>query len=186
MPGGRAPSDGRVPAPVDPPRASAHRRAGSSRAAAVRIVLALGLLAAMASASAHSHLAASTPSDGSTVGEAPTRVELTFTEPVQVAYSLFEALPLPVPDRSGETPSQRDKRVHELASQLSDRALAGKADSKARVDTGVTPAKGATEKVSVALRQHLPPGYYVLVWRVLSEDGHVTHGVVVFRSRSGS
>jgi len=146
----------------------------------------LACLAGLASASAHSHLSASTPADGTTVTAAPIAVELDFTEPVQAAYSLFEALPLPVPFAAGETAPQLSARVHDLASQLSDEVLAKKVDAKTRVDTGVAPSRGTTDTVDVKLQDGLQAGYYVIVWRVLSEDGHVTHGVVVFRVRPGT
>lgn len=150
-----------------------------------RTALILALLAGLASASAHSHLSASSPADGSTVTTAPATVELDFTEPVQVRYSVFDALPLPVPFKAGETPSELSKRVQTLASQLSDKALSNKVDAGLRVDTGVSPAKGATDKVALNLESGLKPGYYVVVWRVLSQDGHVTHGAVVFDYQPG-
>lgn len=153
---------------------------------AVRSLLVLACLLGLASASAQSHLTASTPASGSILVRAPSRVELRFSEPVVIGSSTFLALPLPVPYKAGETPAALGKRVRALASRLSAKLLANEADRSLRVDRGTSPSKGTTDTVAVNLKPGLQAGYYVVIWQVRSAAGHVTHGALVFDVQPGA
>ena len=53
--------------------------------------------------------------------------------------------------------------------------------SGARVDTAVVRhPHGAGDRVAVALRDHLPLGSYLVLWRVVSVDSHPVHGSFTF------
>lgn len=53
-------------------------------------------------------------------------------------------------------------------------------DAGARADTGVTPAAGQSETVTVRLEDDLEPGAYAVMWRVLSVDSHAIEGFLTF------
>lgn len=149
----------------------------------VPVVLALSLAVP---AFAHAHLTASTPVDGAVLDTAPSSVALSFTEAVQKRFSLFAVVPLEVPPVAGESAKEHSQRTYGLAAQLADdvMAVAGKVDG--RVDTGLADASGASKDVTITLRDKLPAGTYVVVWRVLSVDTHVSQGIVVFTVGSGN
>lgn len=151
----------------------------------VRGLLALLVLSFAVPAWAHAHLTASTPADGAVLGSAPASLQLGFTEPVQKRFSLFVVLPLKVPAKAGEGAHEHSLRVHALAAQLADKVMADKGKAKGRVDTGLAHPGGAAKQVTVELAKNLGAGTYVLVWRALSVDTHVTHGFVVFTVASG-
>lgn len=152
-------------------------------------VLVWSLLAAFAAslpitASAHAYLKSSTPADGASVATAPAQIVLNFTEGVEKNFSLFAVLPLSVPGKAGESAQQRSRRVHALAAQLADQVMAKKRGSlKGRVDTGLEHRKRQDQTVTIDLKENIPAGTYVLVWRAMAVDTHVTHGIVVFTVR---
>ncbi len=151
----------------------------------LRWLLAFLALSLAVPAWAHSHLTASAPADGAVLGSAPASLQLAFTEAVQKRFSLFVVLPLSVPAKAGESAHDRSLRVHALAAQLADGVMANKGKGKGRVDTGLAHPAGAAKNVTIELAKNLSPGTYVLVWRALSVDTHVTHGIVVFTVASG-
>jgi hypothetical protein len=155
------------------------------RASSVRWIVAFMLLSLSVPAWAHAHLTASTPADGAVVRSPPASLQLDFTEAVQKRFSLFVVLPLSVPVEAGESAHDRSLRVHALAAQLADTVMADKGAVKGRVDTGLARPGGAAKQVTIELARDLSPGTYVLVWRALSVDTHVTHGIVVFTVASG-
>ena len=151
----------------------------------VRWFLAFLALSLSAPAWAHAHLSVSTPADGAVLASAPASLQLDFTEAVQKRFSLFVVLPLKVPSKAGESAHDRSLRVHALAAQLADKVMADGGKAKGRVDTGLAHPGGAAKQVTVELAKDLAAGTYVLVWRALSVDTHVTHGIVVFTVASG-
>ncbi|HEY8497800.1 MAG TPA: copper resistance CopC family protein [Limnochordales bacterium] len=138
------------------------------------VVLAMGIVSA--SARAHSELARSLPADGERVAEAPQAVELVFTEPVEVALSVFKVYPLSSPPEALDDPP----RLAELARQLVAQVLDRRDDRDRRVDAEVQADQATTARVRLALRPDLQPGAYVVMWRVLSLDTHVSQGFTTF------
>lgn len=137
-------------------------------------------------ASAHAYLSTSTPADGAALSSAPTQIVLHYTEAVQKNFSLFAVLPVMVPAKRGESARQHSQRVHALAAQVADNVMAEKKGSlKGRVDTGLEQPDARSKSVTVNLEKNLPAGTYVVVWRAMSVDTHVTHGIVVFTVGSG-
>lgn len=156
---------------------------GPRLARLVPVLLALSLAVP---AFAHAHLTASTPADGEVLGSAPATVTLTFTEAVQARFSLFVVVPLAVPPVANESAKEHSQRTYGLAAQLADSVMAAGGKVDGRVDAGLASPSGASKDVVIALRDGLPAGTYVVVWRVLSIDSHVTQGIVVFTVATGN
>lgn len=139
----------------------------------------LSLLLGVGSALAHAELKSVSPERDAVLGEAPGEVVLEFTEPAEVRFSTFKVYALDADvDLSAENATQR---LNGLAGQLVGEVLTTREDTGARVDTGVTPAGGQSESVTLALPEELPAGPYVVMWRVLSVDTHTTQGFYVFQ-----
>lgn len=152
----------------------------------VRSLVVVAVAGLFVTASAHAYLKSSTPADGAVLSTAPEQVVLTYTEKVQKNFSLFAVLPLQVPGKAGESAHQHSQRVHALAAQLADQVMAKKKGSlKDRVDAGLAQPKANGKTVGVNLKKGLAAGTYVLVWRAMSVDSHVTHGIVVFTVQPG-
>lgn len=131
---------------------------------------------------AHAELASSEPSDRTVLAEAPTGARLSFTEPVEVPFSLFKVYRLEAELPGDLTAlSERDwQRLSGLAGSLVSEVLTQRGDEEARSDEGVTNSERRSAEVTLALKEDLEPGTYVLMWRVLSIDSHITQGFVTF------
>lgn len=162
-------------------------RAFRRRLALVFLVLALPT----AAASAHAQLESSAPQKDATLDVAPTQVTLHFTERVQTPFSIFKVYALG-PDQASSEAGQVDApplagsealRINALAGELVNDVLMKRddKDADARVDAGLGDTPSTSPDVTISLRPDLPPGDYVVMWRVLSEDTHTTQGYVVFR-----
>lgn len=84
------------------------------------------------------------------------------------------------------TPAASDPewlRLSGLAGALVSEVLDAKEDGPARVDLG-TQETGESRTVTLALPEELEPGVYVVMWKVLSVDGHVSQGYYLFRVAS--
>ena len=101
---------------------------------------------------AHARLVRANPPDKAVLTEAPARVELWFNELLDQGFHSLEVIP---------------------AAQLKAKERTNYAEGKPVID-----AQDRT-RVSVALKP-LPPGDYVIEWRVLSRDGHSAPGRLKF------
>lgn len=124
-------------------------------------------------AGAHAYLDSSFPQENATTGAEFSEVILRFTEPVEVPFSTFKVYPLAVDE---EDPL----RLRAAASALVQQVLNLRNDAAQRVDKGVTTKARISAEVTIALQEELPPGHYVVMWRVLSIDTHTTQGFLVF------
>jgi methionine-rich copper-binding protein CopC len=145
-----------------------------------RVMLPVALLAALTivgTASAHAELESASPAEGETVTSLPAEVVLTFTEPVEVRFSLLKVYPLDAEvDMSEENAQQR---LNGLAGQLVSEVLEVQGDDEARADTGVSTTE-RTAEVVLPLKDTLEPGPYVVMWRVISADTHPVEGFYTF------
>lgn len=134
-------------------------------------------LALVASASAHAELRASQPEAMAAVAEAPDTIHLTFTEGVEVDFSIFKVVRLDAEvDLAAD---DAELRLNGLASALIGPHLAGNGDAEA--EALVEAVAGATfPEVELRVVEPLAPGHYVVMWRALSEDTHVVTGHFVF------
>ncbi|MEF2277595.1 copper resistance CopC family protein [Deinococcus sp. YIM 134068] len=129
-------------------------------------LLPLLLALILGSALAHTEVTSVTPKSGTAV-PAPNAVTLTFSEPVDLRFSTLKVVPLP----TGED-----------AAALAGAVLARRDDAPQRADTSPR-LTGRAARVQLPLRPGLTPGSYLVVWRLLSEDGHPVRGHSVFRVR---
>ncbi len=136
------------------------------------------VLCAAGAAAAHAYLERSVPEEGARLDRAPRVVRLVFTEPVELRFSLFRVY------RLEATPDAPIARLNALAVELFNKALQGRNVEDLRVDQGITNQERATRNVVIRLKPDLRPGPYVVVWRVLSVDGHTTRGFFVFVVRT--
>lgn len=124
------------------------------------------LLLALGAAQAHTEVTGTTPAANARV-RAPDRVVLNFSEPINLRFSTFKVLPLPAgADAAGAAAA----------------ALARKTGAAPRADTA-SPLSGLAARVTLPLRPDLRPGAYLIVWRLLSDDGHPVSGHSVFHVR---
>ncbi|WP_261663808.1 copper resistance CopC family protein [Deinococcus sp. Marseille-Q6407] len=128
----------------------------------------LALLAALGLplAGAHTSITGMQPAANSVVS-APASVTLRFDEPVNLRYSIFKVYPLP----AGQS-----------AAELTRRVITARGDEAARADR-YQPRSGHSQGVTVPLKAGLKPGQYVMMWRLMSADGHPVTGQSVFRVR---
>ena len=139
----------------------------------VRTLLCALALAALGGALAHAYLESSSPAGLSTVTAPLEKLELTFSEPIEISFSTFKLYPLALEPHWG---------VRELA--LAARELM-RERLDARNDAGdveiTVQADGRTTRhVTLELTEALPAGSYVVMWRVLSIDTHTTQDFLVF------
>jgi methionine-rich copper-binding protein CopC len=138
----------------------------------------LAVLAFTSAAAAHALLESSVPADGSILREAPTAIRLVFSAPIDPRFSIFKIYPVPVSARGDERSMRRAAAV--LVSALIDR----RGHEPARVDEGVSAAGRTTREVGIRLRADARPGVYVVMWKVLSIDSHVSQDYMLFVVRS--
>lgn len=147
----------------------------TARALTVVLAVVLAAGAALISPSdawAHAFLDESVPARDAVVEVLPDTVKLVFTEPVEVRASIFKVYPL--------TPDEDPLRLRAQAARLVDEVLQVRGDENRRADDGLVPAGRESAEIQIVLPDDLPPGPYVVMWRVLSVDTHITWGHYVF------
>jgi methionine-rich copper-binding protein CopC len=126
---------------------------------------------------AHSYLKTSTPAENETVTRLE-NIELTFTENVQVPFSFFKVYKLA--DTGNLSDEKERLRLNGQAGLLINDVLTKTDDEAARADAGITTSENQTNVITLALKEDLSAGIYVVMWRVLSVDTHTTQGSFLF------
>ena len=140
--------------------------------------LVLALLPLLGTAGAHAYLAATEPAADAVLEAAPAEVKLIFSEAVEVAFSLLKVYRL---DTDVDLTAENARlRLNGLAALLVNRELASNEPSDNRVDVAISPERGTSAEIVLTLKGELPPGHYVVMWRVLSVDTHVLQDHYVF------
>lgn len=149
------------------------------------LVTLVGVLVPARIASGHAFLASSNPEAGATLTELPAAIKLTYSEPVEVGASIFKVYPLTLAD---DSPAAADEAVGAAAAaeRLVDEVLQLRRDEDARADAGVLTTEREAAIVELALKDDLSPGTYVVMWRVLSIDTHITWEHFVFTYASAA
>lgn len=150
---------------------------------------------------AHSELTGSEPAAWASLSAAPSEIVLNFSEPVEVAFSIFKVYRLDT-DTTLTPPASPDESAHEhaaapaarspeqlrlngLAAALVSDVLQTEGDEEARVDRGILES-GQSDRVTLSLREGLEPGTYVVMWRALSVDTHTIQGYYLFELKPGN
>lgn len=144
----------------------------------VSFIPALLLALSLSLAAAHAELATIEPKKDAVVS-APETVTLVFTEAAVTAFSLFKVYPLPPVTDVPEGTDQLLAR-NAVAGELVSEVLQKRDDADERADQGLLTTEAESAEVVLALKEHLMPGDYVIMWRVLSVDTHTTSGYSIF------
>lgn len=119
---------------------------------------------------AHAGLEASNPADGAIIS-APQEIVLTFVEPIETMFSVFELHTLDVATDAD----------HELRASAANAAMAQvfnmNATSLRNIDML---SSGQSTTVTLSLPESLEPGSYALMWRILSTDSHSSQDFITF------
>lgn len=124
-------------------------------------------------ARAHAFLNASTPTADGTVAAPLKEIKLTYSEPVEIRLSIFKVYKIDA------APGADLRTLRAAADALVAENLIRRGDEAARSDAGVANTTLDASDIVLRLKQ-LGPGAYVVMWRVLSVDSHVTRGSFVF------
>ena len=119
---------------------------------------------------AHTQITSMEPAAGSTAS-APKQVILRFNEPVNLRYSIFKVYPMP----AGQTGNR-------AANSLARQVIRQRGDEAARADL-YQPKNSHSAGVSLPLKAGLNSGEYVVMWQLLSADGHPVSGQATFKVR---
>lgn len=106
----------------------------------------------------------------------PSETHLTFTEPIEIKLSTFKVYP---PNLSKAALSERTQ-LGALGGQLYAQVLSAKGNEAKRADIGVKTLGQSNNQIRIGLRDGLNPGAYVVMWRVLSVDTHITQDFFIF------
>ena len=134
-------------------------------------LLAVALLVP-AAAWAHAYPTSVDPPADAQLERSPDRVEVRMSEPVELRFSRFAVVAMADPPRD---PVALRTAARELAAAV----LEGRSEAP-RADEGVVTAEARSDVIELALRPDLAAGTYVVLWRVLSIDGHVSQDVSWF------
>lgn len=151
----------------------------------VTVVVAMAVTAPSV-AWAHAYLDQASPDRDTVVTGPLSTVELSFTEPVEVPFSIFKVYRLPddgSPSADDLANLSEDQWLdfRARASALVSQSLQLRGDEADRADQGLveTPFR-PSDTISIQLGDRLDPGIYVVMWRVLSIDTHTTQGFYIF------
>lgn len=126
-----------------------------------------------ATSSAHTAITQLSPAHNAVVS-APKSVTLVFSESVDLHFCTFKVYPLAV--------TGNKLVLNRAAVSLRQTVLNDKNDTFKRADILIPVSRTAkTSEVNIPLKARLSPGNYVVMWRILSEDGHILTGQSVFR-----
>ncbi len=122
---------------------------------------------------AHSYLSNSSILAGSILKIMPDKLTLEFSEPLEVGFSSFKVYKL-------ETKSTDGANIKLEAEALVARVLALKNDLAKRADAGLETTASEAALVKLKLKANLKSGIYVVMYRVLSVDTHITQDFFTF------
>lgn len=138
------------------------------------------LLLLVGAAFAHSELESASPNQDAVVTTPPGEVVLTFSEPLELAFSTFKVYPL-----GADLDEKNPQRLNGLAGRLVSDVLGVRGDEAARADRSVVQGERTGARVVLALKDGLEPGHYVVMWRGPSVDAHTSSGFYLFTYRPG-
>jgi copper resistance protein C len=121
---------------------------------------------------AHSYLSNSSILANSILKTMPDKLTLEFSEPLELGFSSFKIYKL-------ETKSTGEKLKLE-AQALVARVLALKNDLAKRADAGLETTASEAAVVKLKLKPNQKSGIYVVMYRVLSVDTHITQDFFTF------
>jgi methionine-rich copper-binding protein CopC len=131
-------------------------------------------------AAAHAYLKISDPPEDGTVSALPREIRLTFTEPVEIRFSIFKVYRV-------EAELGWDlRRLNAAAGTLTSQVLQKRGDEADRADAGLEVSDRTTPAVIMKLKPETKPRSYAALWRVHTIAPHPTQGFYVFTYRPRS
>ena len=122
---------------------------------------------------AHSYLSSSSILANSILKFSPERVTLEFTEPLEINFSTFKVYKL-------ETKTTDPEKLKLEVQALINRVMTLKTDGSSRSDNGLETNVAQAARVKLKLKANLKAGMYVVMYRVLSVDTHITQDFFTF------
>ncbi len=122
---------------------------------------------------AHSYLSSSSILANSILKTMPENLILGFSEPLEIGFSSFKVYKL-------ETKTTDGAKLKLEAQALVTRVLALKNDLTKRADDGLETTASEAALVKLKLKLNLKSGIYVVMYRVLSVDTHITQDFFTF------
>jgi copper resistance protein C len=122
---------------------------------------------------AHSYLSNSSILANSILKTMPERLTLEFSEPLEIGFSSFKVYKL-------ETKTTDGAKLKLEAQALVARVLALKNDLAKRSDNGLETTASEAALVKLKLKPNLKSGIYVVMYRILSVDTHITQDFFTF------
>lgn len=136
------------------------------------------LVAWLGLASAHAYLETASPEAYGMWTASAGPIVLGFSMAVEIGFSRFELVRLPDGFAGGGS------RGVDVAERGGLDALARQHLARAapddRLPLTVTPPRGRAERLQLRADERIGPGAFLLAYRVLAVDGHVTEGLLVF------
>ena len=169
----------------------------------MRLLLTVTLFLTFGFVFAHSDFESSVPTDGALLETAPAEIVIHFKADIQPSFSIFKVYAIPAEvlkdamhdseHSEGESHSEDEHSDGESHSESSDHSAMDAAakifiptvidlqdDEDARADLGLVTTEGLAKSVSIALKENLAPGAYVVMFRALSADTHTVEGFITF------
>jgi copper resistance protein C len=122
---------------------------------------------------AHSYLSNSSILANSILKTVPERLTLEFSEPLELGFSSFKVYKL-------ETKTTDGAKLKLEAQALVNKVLALKNDLAKRADDGLETTASEAAVVKLKFKPNLKLGIYVVMYRVLSVDTHITQDFFTF------
>jgi len=144
-----------------------------------RYALLIAVILIVGQATAHSFLISADPASESVLDEQPADITLVMNEAVEVRFSIFKVYPLPGVAGLGR------QELAQAARELMDMVIGKRDDQQARADAGLITEAATTDTIHIALKEDLPAGSYLVMWRALSIDTHTTQDFLIFTLQPG-
>jgi copper resistance protein C len=120
---------------------------------------------------AHAMIETSSPENGGVLENTQTELVITFSEPIETMFSVFELHTLDVPADA----------EHEVRASAANAAMAQVFNMDATSLRNIDMLNsGQSATVTLSLPEVLEPGSYALMWRVLSIDSHSSQDFITF------
>src|SRR5690606_9955338 len=129
-------------------------------------------------AGAHASLESSDPANGAVLDAAPSQVTMSFSENVEVGFSVFAVHRLDV--QLDVDDGNFQQRLSGLAAPLVSGWLDATKPGETVVPTRVEPDAGAASAVELRFAEELGAGHYVVTWRLMPADIHPVRGFHTF------
>jgi copper resistance protein C len=125
---------------------------------------------------AHSSLIAANIRDGQVVRVMPKTITLEFSEALEVGFSKFKLVAL-------DSKINSAKAANAAAETILEASLDRRDDDEIRADAELLTKAAVAAKLELKFKPKLVAGWYVMMWKIVSIDTHVSRDFFVFSYR---